>query len=466
MPVSPAAPTVPVAPRRPLYKRPVLWIAAATVALAGVVTAAALVLLGNGEVDFQPVAEVGRIEGVANQYYVFTDVVGDRAYMAYQRDDKRLEVMAADLATAKVIWRVQTEGDPAQWDGINAYPNAVVAFPTSATSTEFRDMEVFNPADGTRMWYRPIGSNDSLYAFKDVFVLVDRVEKRLLGLDPKTGGIRWEEQNPGKEQELTGGTAVYPVQTVADVTGPANAAGRPFVPVTDDDQRLVRIGADRSAAVIDATTGKELKKRTNVADPGDDVVAYNGRLVVAAAEAGYRLSGYDLDTMGEPVNLYTAPDDRYQLDILAMCGEARACLLDSVASDSASTSLVAIDLEKGGDLWRKAAPDAEVLVHFDQNVVARTTSSDNRFQIFNPDGKLILEREGAAGRVDAGNMLLFNEISSLADDYSVAGLHAGSTDVIEMGQLKNVKTDSCSWNAKFIVCAGSDDFLIARFARD
>jgi hypothetical protein len=228
----------------------------------------------------------------------------------------------------------------------------------------------------------------------------------------------------------------------------------------------VRIGADRSATVFDATDGKELKKRTNVADPRDDVVAYNGRLLVAVAEDGYRLSAYDLDTMGEPVNLYTAPDDRHQLDVLAMCGEARACLLDSVGADSQSTSLVAIDLEKGGELWRRPAPEADALVHFDQEVVARATSSDNLVRVFDPDGNEILKREGAVGRIDAANMLLFDEISSSPDNYSVAGLHAGSKDVIEMGQLKDVKTDSCSWNATHIVCAGRTDFLIARFARD
>jgi molecular chaperone HscA len=296
-------------------------------------------------------------------------------------------------------------------------------------------------------------------------VVVEAKERRLVGLDPRTGDTRWDRPNPGKADGLTG-TAVYPVQTVADVTGPASTGGRPFAPVADDDQRLVQIGADRSATVIDARDNRELAKRTNVADPSDDVVAYNGRLLVAANEDGYRLSSYDLDTMGEPTNLYTAPDDRYQLEVLAMCGEARACLLDSISSDAKSTSVVAIDLEKGGELWRKPAPEADLLVHFDEEVVAQATSSANRFQIFDPDGNLLLEREGAVGRVDAGNLLLFDEIASSTDDYSVAGMHAGSKDVIEMGQLKDVKTDSCSWNATHIVCAGQADFLVARFARD
>jgi molecular chaperone HscA len=326
-------------------------------------------------------------------------------------------------------------------------------------------MAVHNPDDGTQMWHRLIAANDVVYPFKDVLVLVQASEQRLLGLDLKTGRQQWERQNPGKEQGLTG-TAVHPVQTVEDVSGPASVSGRPFAPVTGDDQRFVQIGADRSATVIDATDGSEKKKRTNVADASDDVVAYNGRLLVAVAEEGYRLSAYDLDTMAEPVNLYTAPDNTRRLDVLAMCGETRACLLDSVSADSESTAVVAVNLDKGGELWRRSAPGANVLVHFGEQVVARATTGDYEFRIFDPDGKELLKREGAVGRVDAGNMLLFDEISSLADDYSVAGLHAGSKDVIEMGQLKDVKTDSCSWNTTHIVCAGTKDFLVARFARD
>jgi molecular chaperone HscA len=468
MSVSPAAPMGPPAPRRPLYKRPVLWIAAAAVALLGVVVAGALVLLPGDEVDFQPVAEVGRVPSADDQpYYVYTDMVGDRAYLAYEReDDGRLEIIAVDPATAKVRWRVQTQSTAERWDGISALPNAVIAFQSSSIpSTQSRDMAVHNPDDGTQMWHRLIAANDVVYPFKDVLVLVQASEQRLLGLDLKTGRQRWERQNPGKEQGLTG-TAVHPVQTVEDVSGPASVSGRPFAPVTGDDQRFVQIGADRSATVIDATDGSERKKRTNVADASDDVVAYNGRLLVAVAEEGYRLSAYDLDTMAEPVNLYTAPDNTRRLDVLAMCGETRACLLDSVSADSESTAVVAVNLDKGGELWRRSAPGANVLVHFGEQVVARATTGDYEFRIFDPDGKELLKREGAVGRVDAGNMLLFDEISSLADDYSVAGLHAGSKDVIEMGQLKDVKTDSCSWNTTHIVCAGTKDFLVARFARD
>ncbi|BCB85581.1 hsp70 family protein [Phytohabitans suffuscus] len=466
-PMGPMPQAGPMPPRRPLYKRPVLWIAAAAVALVGVVAAAALVLLRNDEVDFQPVAEVGRIPSDDTQpYYVYTDVVGDRGYLAYERSGQPLTVIAVELATAKELWRVQTESTAARWDGISALPNAVVAFQSSSIpSDQTRDMTVLDPADGGQDWHRLIGANDSVYAFKDVLVLVDAREQRLLGLDLKTGKTRWERPNPGKAEGLTG-TAVYPVQTVADVSGPANASGRPFAPVADDDQRLVQIGADRSATVIDATSGRELKKRTNVANPSDEVVAYNGRLLVAKDEDGYRLSGYDLDIMGEPVNLYTAPEESRRLDILAMCGETRACLLDSAGSDSKSTELVAIDLEKGGQLWRKPAPGATLLVHFGEEVVARATSGDYKFRVFDPDGNETLTREGAVGRVNAGNLLLFNEISSYADDYSVAGLHVGSTDVIEMGQLKDVKTESCSWNTTHIVCAGTTDFLVARFARD
>ena len=46
-----------------------------------------------------------------------------------------------------------------------------------------------------------------------------------------------------------------------------------------------------------AATGRLLRSRTNVAEPDDVVLAHEGRLYVAAAEGGYWLAEYDLETM-------------------------------------------------------------------------------------------------------------------------------------------------------------------------
>jgi molecular chaperone HscA len=331
------------------------------------------------------------------------------------------------------------------------------------SDSDVRDMLILDPETGNQLWKRGVHGDDAVHYFKDVLVLVDREDERLLGLDLRTGVTKWERHNPGKGSG-SADSAVYTALTVEDVTGPASASGQPFAPRRDDDQRIVQIGADRSATVIDATNGEQLRKRTNVADPDDDAVAYNGQLLVATQDDGYRLFAYDLDSMGEATNVYTAPDEQRRLDLLAMCGEKRACLLDSVNSDNKTTEVVAVDLEKGGQLWRSPAPDAELLVHFDEYVVARNPSGDYRSRIFNGKGRELLSREGAVARVNAGNMLLFDEVSDIPEDYSVAGLNAGSAEPIELGQLKDVRSSSCSWNLTHIVCAGRTDFLVARFA--
>ncbi|GLI02100.1 Hsp70 family protein [Phytohabitans aurantiacus] len=474
VPVSPAEPTVQMSavpdadgPARTLLKRPALWLAAAAVALAGVV-AATVLFLTSGEYDeigFEPVSELYTVpvgEG-ETPYYAYTGFVGDHAYLAYERKDKRLEIVAVDPPGKKERWRKQTSSLSERWAGITVLPDVVVAYEDRSSSTEFRNMIVFDADSGEELWHRLIRGDDRAIFAKDVMVLVNRGEDRLLGLDLRDGKTKWEHANP-KDEYGDGDDAVYQALTVADVSGPSDARGTPFAQKPDDDQRIVQIGADRSARVIDAVSGEVLKTRPNVADPEDQVMVYNGKLVVASEDEGYRLSKYDLDSMGEPTNLYTADDKQRDLDLIAMCGEQRLCVLDTARSDGATTQVVAVDLEKGGRLWQEPAPQAELLVHFGDQVAARTVASEYRVRVFAGDGTELVNREGAIARVDGGNMIFLESASDSVGDYSVAGLHTDSKKPIEMGQLNDVRSSSCSWNNRYMVCARQDDFSVSQFA--
>ncbi|GAA4730422.1 Hsp70 family protein [Phytohabitans rumicis] len=462
----PAAPAPPITPRR----RPVLWIAAAAVvALAAVVTAAALYLTGGGydDIDFQAsVTELGRVKGGEDYTSnVYTGFVGDHAYYAYERKDLRLEIVAVDPPSLKERWRKQTKTTADRWAGITVLPDAVIAYADPTTSEAIKDMIVLDPETGDEMWKRPYKTEDRLYFVGDIVVFDDSAQSRLLGLDIETGKVRWEKPNP-RTGGGDAGTTVYQVQTVEDVSGPSDVRGTPFAQRLDDDKRIVQIAADRSARVIDATNGNVLKSRNNVADLDDQVMAYNGWLVVASDDAGgYRLSGYDLDSLGDPKSLYTAPDPDRDLDLLAMCGELRLCLLDSGGSGAESTNVVAVDLDKGGQLWRKPAPKAEILIHFGDQVAVRSVSGEYRSRILDPSGNELLSREGAVARIDGGNLLFLDSSTESVGDYGVAGLHAGAKEPDEMGNLNDVRSSGCKWNAKYIVCPGEYDFMIGQFAK-
>ncbi|HEY0697605.1 MAG TPA: hypothetical protein VGD43_07325, partial [Micromonospora sp.] len=66
---------------------------------------------------------------------------------------------------------------------------------------------------------------------------------------------------------------------------------------------------------------------------------------------------------------------------------------------------------------------------------------------------------------DGGNVLLFSKaLSSYEDDQTVAGLPMGSGDVVELGSINEVRSESCSWNTTVMICGGAKNFVLRRFA--
>jgi hypothetical protein len=446
-------------------RRRALWISlGALAAVAGVVTAAVLWLTRDRhpELDFHTVAEVGRI-GAADERpaQMFTAILGDRAYLAYLRDDDRLEVVAADAETGKEVWRRQSAATADQWDRLVALPDGVALVADAAGTSTPRELEVLDAKAGARRWHRAVYGDDDFFVSGDVAVLNDRTGKRLVGLDLRTGAEKWTRADPTDEYG-TSRTAVYPVNSEAGLAGPGTLTGAPRDRRGDKTHRLVQVSADRSVRLIDMADGSEVRRRTNVARPDDSVAAYDDRLYVAADDG--RLLSYDLESLAEPTVLYTAPDDRRQVRGLVPCGEHRACLLEATAGEQDSTEVVAAAEGKGTQRW--SAPGTDLLVPLGDRVLARRTYPEPAVTLFGPDGERVLDgRDGVAVRLDAGNLLVFAApLSSSEDDRSVAGVGAESGRVVELGQLKDVRGESCSWNTTVIACGAEKDFVLYRFA--
>ncbi|MFK3985306.1 Hsp70 family protein [Micromonospora sp. NPDC050397] len=451
--------------------RRAVWIgAAAVLALVGVVAATMLYLNRGGydDVAFAPFRDLG--EGIAlgeeDPYYTYTALVGDRAYLAYEREDKRLEVIAAKASTGKLEWQRQTEGTSERWAGIAALPNGLVVLANGAGRADPRELSVLDPADGRKLWGRAVHGDDSVYYFDRTVVLVDRVANQLVGLDLRTGKVRWDESNP-KDQYENASTSVYPVTVPKDLGGAAGEGGGQLS-YGGEDRRIVQITVDRSARIIDVDSGKLLQSAKNVADYDDLVTAHDGRLYVAPKESGYRVSAYDLDRMGEPAILYTGDDQHYP-DQLVPCGRERVCLLDRRSFDTETTELLSVsakaqDGAKADDrVWRRPAAKVETLLPVGEHVLA-SGGSPETVTLYGPDGAKLVSREGVAVRLDGGNLLLFaDNPSTVATDVSVAGVRVSSADPVELGELKGVRAASCSWNSSVIVCPGRAAMLFRSF---
>ncbi|MFD2766425.1 Hsp70 family protein [Micromonospora eburnea] len=457
-------PGSPAAPARDGRRRRALWISlAAVAALAGMTTAAVLYLTRDRhpELDFQPFRKgIPVAAGTERPSDMFTATVGDRAYLAYPRDDDRLVVIAVEAATGSELWRKES-GEPAKrWAGVLALPGAV-ALLADASGSDPRQLEVLD-ASGKRRWQHTVHGDDELFVGAQVLVVADRTSKQLRGLDLRTGEERWFLPDL-TDQYGSSRTRVYPVTIDESLAGPGFLDGTPRDPKAAPVRQLVQVNADRSVRLIDVATGKELGRQTNVARPDDLVAAHEDRLYVVDDQ---QLLGYDLGSLAKakPNVLYRFPDDRRRAKALVPCGEHRACLLEVADADEKTARVVAAT--EGKDVQHWAVPGMEQLVPVGERVLARRTYPEPVVTLFAPDGRKVLDEEdGVAARVDAGNLLLFaDRLNSSADNRSVSGVGTGSGNVVPLGELKGVRGESCSWNTEVIVCGAAKEFLVYRFA--
>ncbi|MEH1102468.1 Hsp70 family protein [Micromonospora sp. CPCC 205561] len=462
-----------------LPRRRALWISlAAVLALAGVGTAAVLYLTRDRypALEFRTAVElVKRVPaGTQRPADMFTAVLGDRAYLAHPLPDGRLEVVAVDAGTGAERWRRQTETSAERWERIVALPGAVAVFADAIGDDTPRDLTLLDGASGDQRWRRPLLGNDDVLFGEDVAVRVDRAGRRLVGLRLSDGGEIWDQPNPRDQYDDTR-TSVHPVTTDAALGGPAFLDGSPRDPWLGEVRQVVQVGADRSVRLIDMGTGRIVRTRAGVADSDDLVVAHEDRLYVARDDAGYQLLAYELTNDAQPKVLYTAEDDRRRPKALVPCGEHRACLLEVAGGDEDSAEVVTAAEEGKPTRWK--APKATRLVPLGEHLLARRTTPDPAGTLFDREGRAALrDRGGVAVRLDAGNLLLFADApSSIEDDSSVAGASVGSGDVTEMGQLADVRGDTCSWNTSVVVCGAGRDgdqpesaygFVLYRFAED
>jgi hypothetical protein len=452
----------------PAYRKRLFWLlTAAVVIVVGVAATLAVIYWpGNRALDYRPLATFApvRLAPAVPISSGFADsaVIGDRIYFANTDENGTLGVVAADAGSGERLWASTAAGAAPRWENMVALPQGLAVFTDADSTTRKRRMVILGADRGELLWERLIGDDDGVLFVADVAVLVDRVEKRLLFLElDGKGRVRGEQRSPTTDTGTA--TTVVAATTPADLAGPASTAGIAAAPDRGDDPRIVQIGADRSARVLDASTGKVVvPARQSVADTDDEVIAHNGRLIVRESADTHRIMAYDLGKLGEPRTLYTAPEN-IRLSELTPCGDDRVCWVETTGYDARTTRVASVNAAEGGGRWERAVPDTDGLVPVGDAVLARQNGSPAAVTLLNPDGTVGWTHRGAAARLDAGNLLLFSKpLTTSPDDPSVTGRHLGD-DVQEMGVLAGVRSQTCSWNTVVIACLAADDLVIQRF---
>ena len=452
----------------PWYRRTVAWVAAATALVVLAAAGAAWFLLRDRypEVKFQSVEEYVTVpmgEGASTSSGAFTALLGDRAYLAWQRDDT-LQVVAVDLANGTELWRKDVPGASERWAGITALPSGVVVRADHYSSDEPRTMYVLHPDSGDLRWKRDFHGGDSRFYLRDAVVLAEEHSSRLVGLDPASGDQRWDRPYP-KDEYGNDDVAVVPVISPEALAAPAWPTGE-TLGADPQERRIVLVGHDRTARVYDARSGSPLGNRDNVGDPDDIYLAHGDQLYVATKDAGYRIDAYDLRKMGEPRAVYTVADPRRRLLSLAPCGTDRICALDQAGSDDKSVELVTINTADGGEAPRQKAPAGERVVAVGDRALVSSQDSAAVVRIFDPAGKELVNREGSGVRVNAGSVLVFaDQPATYPQDVNLTGLGAQTGTRTELGVLKDVRSAACAWNESLIACPQETTFVIWRFAQ-
>ncbi|MEV0715463.1 Hsp70 family protein [Asanoa sp. NPDC050611] len=449
-----------------------LLISAAAAAVVVVVAAVTAVIMLNGRAGYEKVkfaafSDVGQpLPAAGRFYYAWTHVRGDRAYLAYQTDDKKLTVVAADATNGKQVWSADVPETPDSWKGIRAVPGAILAYTDSFSSTVPDKAFVLDPDNGRVMWsFDLFYGDDQVFVAGDRLVIVDAKNHLMVGYGLRDGARKWEQPAPkGDYDDFT--TAVIGVQSPDDVTGPADFTGVALDPDRADDAGLVQLGADRSVRVIDVATGGIRKQRTAVAGPDDLATAYDGQLFTAKKSDTTELFAVDVETLDKPRLIYRADDPKRRPVAVSACGDKRICLLDQ--TDSKNTELISVPLDGKGETWKRPAVGAESILPVGSHVLLQTGgSSEPRVTGFDASGKQVLDQAGFAARVNGSSVLVFPQeptSSSVVDDYNVVGWVLGEKAPVQLGALQGVRLGTCTWTTAVIACAGDADLRLRRFA--
>lgn len=428
-------------------------------AVLGVTSFLVVFLWPGGSLEFQPLEPVRTIAVADDETDPrLIDLDGDRV------------VIAAERGGEIVVFGTAVSGDGDAWT--RPVPNLRSAFTmvlhddvvavfgdngSDADEAQPYLAVVLDAGDGAPLWQRQYGYDASWLHFDRHLTLVDDDGTGLAGVGLRSGEELWRVPFP------EGGAAVHPVITEADLTGKSSATGQYDLPRAGD--RVVVVGADGSAQVVDAGSGEPVGGAgANVAGVGDYTYAYEDEFFVLSGDEG-RLYRFDLDNLSaQPRIVYSLTDPDAQVNYLVPCGTDRICLREETSESSA---VLWVDTVEGGLAGRVPITEtsADELLPVGDRLVVST--EDNTTVVFERDGAGELGRfPGAPVRVDGANILIAAADGFGYESMALTGFPVGDDEPrrTELGQAPDVWAAGCAWDDQLLVCPTSGGAGIWQFA--
>ena len=399
---------------------------------------------------------------------VVSAVGSTRAYFGYGVG-KVFTLWGIDIRSGRRLWgptRFTTDRD--RWDGMLVAGSRLILFAVP-TNNQAYTAAVVDGASGAEEWRRDFA--DQLDVLDDAMiqptaqtlVVASNSERRILGLDWRTGAQRWVV--PAGEWPV-----VLPVHATGELAAPLVLVG----PYGMDDLRgrtRVYTTDDNQVSVLDASTGKAVPSTARVTTL-QRTLAVGGQLFLLDQDPpSYQIRVTSVDHPQAGKVVYTAA--RPEVYGLAPCGHGLVCVLDS--STGVDMQVAAVDPVKGREVWRRPAPHASTLATVGDRVLAYDAFTDGPVSyLFDPAGKELLtpaDQKRVAMRASATGLLEFDRTEPRTPTSPVLrGIDPATGAATVLGELTSVFTRTCDWTASVVVCAGLDTagsvFQLWRFAAD
>jgi hypothetical protein len=464
----------PPAARRRWLRRRSSWIALAAAVVVVAILAGVALLRGalSGGVDaveFGALQQRGaglNLPSPYSPYYAMSRAVGNRAYVGWV-DDKRLRIAGLDLASGNPAWGPKDiPGTADKYDAMVATEAALVVVGEASSGTASRTLHVLDPKTGKHGWERTIDRDDTFFVFGSTLA-IDSVKGNELHWYSLADGHSLGAVGDPREDSNWVATTTFAVSTPSDRAGPATAddgGSDPSVP--GDDDRLVQVTADKRLRVVNRP-GTPPAERSGVGDSSDHYLVTDGRLYVGTNESPYSVRAYSLDQLtAEPKIIYSSPDPKRRLDMLAPCGDGGVCMLDKASYDAKSAQVVSRGVDGHGKNWSRPAAGADKLLSVGDRALAVGGGSEVVSYLFDPAGKqLIVDTARYAVRVNARSLLLLNHApSNSPGEINLLGMNADDGSVKPVGSPgTSISVAGCAWTESTLVCPTEQGFRVWRF---
>ncbi|WP_426509435.1 Hsp70 family protein [Dactylosporangium sp. McL0621] len=404
-------------------------------------------------IEFKTVASAGELPLDEKLDYPVTATLGSRTYALYTTSDKNVHVVAYDLDDRKKLWQYDAADNDYRW-GVYPNPNGIILIGTGGDGA----LIMLNTS-GKERTKQQWATSDSVNFLDSVWIWHSTKLK-------KTNAYGWDGANKWTLDDDEKGTSVYGPLLGSDGRGPTDIGGGPANRDLKSATQFVTVDGDK-INLRKAANHEIVRSWNDTAGSYAGYAMFDQRLFVFGTSTKYTIKAYDLSKSGEPVQIYTAPDDKREIQAMAACGTDHLCVLDSASS--ADTVLRYISIPDKKQLWQGDARGTTRLVPVGQTILATAPGgSTGSSRLFNADGGQLLkpEDQGAHGaRVTNGSLLFFAKVpSAIEEDVTLTGVTAASGDRVALGTLPKVEGASCSWNTSKIACVGGGKLQVWSFA--